>query len=68
MKNMFLVWSLSLFTAVALSAFEYEDPADFPLMGDWKGQWDNPKRGHEKDHPGIAAQLLPVAGGKYRVV
>ncbi len=47
---------------------EYENPADYPLMADWQGQWIDPKKGHEKAHPQMAAQLLPVRGGKYRVV
>lgn len=52
-----------------LLAFSYEDPVDYPLMGDWRGEWLNPKKGHERAHPAIAAQLLPIKGGThYRVV
>ena len=49
-------------------AFEFEDTKDYPLMGDWQGKWINPQKGHEKGNPHLAAQLLPVKGGKYRVV
>ncbi len=60
---------LLLTSGSALLAFSYEDPADYPLMGDWRGEWVQPKKGHEKVHPAIAAQLLPVNGGThYRVV
>jgi hypothetical protein len=60
---------LLLASGSALLAFSYEDPADYPLMGDWQGEWVNAKKGHEKAHPAIAAQLLPVNGGThYRVV
>lgn len=52
-----------------LRAAGFEDPADYPLMGDWRGEWIQPKKGHEKVHPAIAAQLLPIRGGPhYRVV
>lgn len=48
---------------------QYENPADYPLMGDWTGKWIDPKDGHEAAHPEIAAQLVPVQGGShYRVV
>lgn len=68
MKGWHVVFMVAALSAFAVPAFEYEDPADYPLMGDWQGQWINPKKGHEKVHPHMAAQLLPTAGGKYRVV
>ncbi|MGZ0655665.1 3-keto-disaccharide hydrolase [Coraliomargarita sp. W4R72] len=53
----------------SLFAFDYEDPADYPLMGDWRGEWLNAAKGYEKFNTAIAAQLLPVKGGShYRVV
>ena len=71
MKNKTLMMvslaGLSILTSV-VQAFEYENPADYPLMGDWQGKWIDPQKGHEKAHPHMAAKLLPVAGGKYRVV
>jgi hypothetical protein len=48
-------------------AAEFESPCAFPLMGDWSGQWINPKGGHEEHHPDLAAQVLPVGDGLYRV-
>jgi hypothetical protein len=60
---------LLLTSGSALPAISYEDPADYPLMGDWRGEWVQPKKGHEKAQPAVAAQLLPVNGGThYRVV
>ena len=60
---------LALFILSDLAAFTYENPADYPLMGDWEGKWINPKKGHEKSNPNMAAQLLPINGGShYRVV
>jgi hypothetical protein len=56
------------FSSFAAQAFEFEDPADFPLMGDWQGRWINALKGHEKGNPHVAAQLLPTADGNYRVV
>lgn len=45
----------------------YEDPSDFPLMGDWQGRWINPTRGAEQGDPRLAAQILPMEEGTYRV-
>lgn len=67
-KRIKFLMMIFLFTSFGARAGEYENPSDYPLMGDWEGKWINPKRGHEKAHPQLAAQLLPVAGGKYRVV
>ena len=47
---------------------EFEDPADFPLMGDWIGEWIDPQKGHEENNPELAAQLLPMGNGEYKVV
>ncbi len=46
----------------------FEKPEDFPLMGDWTGQWINPQRGHEEHDPSLAAQLLPMGNDTYKVV
>lgn len=55
--------------AAAADLFRYEDPAEYPLMGDWAGRWIDPPGGHERSHPGMGAQLLPVNGGShYRVL
>ncbi len=45
----------------------FQAPEDFALMGDWEGQWIDPKSGHERRHPHMAAQLLYVDQGKCRV-
>ncbi|MFC1765326.1 hypothetical protein ACFL6U_25050 [Planctomycetota bacterium] len=45
--------------------FHYENPTDYPLMGDWAGRWIEPKAGHEKAHPRMAAQLLPAKEGTF---
>jgi hypothetical protein len=38
-------------------------------MGDWVGRFHDPLKGYEKNHPQLAAQLIPVRGGThYRVV
>ncbi|MGC6506512.1 MAG: 3-keto-disaccharide hydrolase [Coraliomargaritaceae bacterium] len=47
---------------------EYADPADYPLMGDWAGEWIGATQGHERVRPQIYAQLLPVKNDHYRVV
>lgn len=47
---------------------EFENPEDFPLMGNWIGEWINPQKGHEENHPELAAQLLPMGNGEYKVV
>lgn len=60
--------SIIVLVCRSAQALEFEKSADYPLMGDWTGKWINPKRGHEQKHPEMAAQLLPIAGGKYRVV
>jgi hypothetical protein len=59
---------MAALSSLVAQGFEYEKPADYPLMGDWQGKWIEPKKGHEQAHSSIAAQLLPVRGGKYRVV
>ncbi|MEX0322695.1 MAG: DUF1080 domain-containing protein [Puniceicoccaceae bacterium] len=48
-------------------AATYEDPSNFPLMGDWQGRWINPTRGAEQGDPRLAAQILPMEEGTYRV-
>ncbi len=63
-----LCYILFLIVLIQATAFDYEDPADYPLMGDWQGTWIEAARGHEKAHPQMAAQLLPVRGDRYRVV
>ena len=70
MRNSLKLFSCLLITLLCakLSAFEYEVPQDFPLMGDWQGQWIKAKKGHEKSVPQMAAKLLPVKDGHYRVV
>lgn len=68
MKALYLLLFVCVTSFAQLSAFSYEKPEDYPLMGDWTGQWVNATRGHEKLHPGVAAKLLPVQNGKYRVV
>ena len=68
--NVMSICILLAFCASAVCA-EYkpvfEDPADFPLMGDWQGTWIDPHAGHEKNHPGLAAQLVCLTQKKYLV-
>lgn len=45
----------------------FENPEDYPLIGDWKGEWINPQKGHEAHHPGISAQVNLINGNKYMV-
>lgn len=46
----------------------FENPDDFPLMGDWTGHWIDPKSWPDKKYPQLAAQVLPMEPGVYRVV
>ncbi|MBK1877183.1 3-keto-disaccharide hydrolase [Pelagicoccus mobilis] len=50
-----------------VEAAQYENPADFRLMGDWEGRWLNATRGAEQGDPRLAAQVLPMTDGIYRV-
>lgn len=45
----------------------FEKVDDYPLIGDWTGQWINPQKGHEKNHPNIAAQINVIDGNHYMV-
>jgi hypothetical protein len=45
----------------------FEETSKYPLIGDWKGQWINPKRGHEVAHSNIAAQINIIDGNRYMV-
>ena len=45
----------------------FEQPDDYPLIGDWAGEWINPQTGHEVRHPNIAAQINVVDGNRYMV-
>jgi len=47
---------------------QFEDPADYPLMGDWTGRWTNPKGWPDNSYPQLSAQVLPVEKGNYHVV
>jgi len=61
---------LTVLTAMAAAGeFKpvFEDPADFPLMGDWQGKWINPHAGHEKHNPELAAQLICLTENRYLV-
>jgi hypothetical protein len=37
---------------------DFDNPANYPLIGNWVGEWINPQKGHEALHPNIAAQIL----------
>ncbi len=45
----------------------FENPADYPLIGNWMGKWINPQKGHEVAHPNIAAQINIIDGNRYMV-
>ena len=47
---------------------EFENPADYPLMGDWSGRMTNPKGWPDTPHPQLSAQILPTNAGEYKVV
>ena len=61
-----MVWGVLLMPTAAQEE-RFQAPEDFALMGDWQGQWIDPKSGHERRHPHMAAQLLYVDQGKCRV-
>lgn len=67
LRRVFVLWALCMIGA-PVHAFEYENPADYPLMGDWSGEWIGATKGHERVRPQIYAQLIPTWGGHYRVV
>ena len=46
----------------------FENPADYPLMGDWTGKMSNPKGWPDSKHPQLSAQILPMKPGEYKVV
>jgi hypothetical protein len=46
---------------------EFENPADYPLIGNWTGEWINPQKGHEVAHPDIAAQVNIIDGNRYMI-
>ena len=46
----------------------FEDAADFPLMGDWTGRWIKPMGWPQESYPQVAAHVLPMEPGVYRVV
>ncbi len=70
-RNVIAIFLLLTLCATAIGAGEYkpvfEDPADFPLMGDWEGKWIDPHAGHEKTHPELAAQLVCLTPKQYLV-
>jgi len=68
MKKIIILAIVTSFISLKLSAFTYENPADYQLMGDWTGKWIDAKKGHEAVHTNLAAKLIPITGGKYRVV
>jgi hypothetical protein len=45
----------------------FENEEEYPLMGNWKGKWINPARGHEVKHPELAAQIICIDKGKYKI-
>jgi hypothetical protein len=46
---------------------DFDNPANYPLIGNWVGEWINPQKGHEALHPNIAAQVNVVSGNLYIV-
>jgi len=71
MKQKFLTFAILLLTiqlvAQNTERVGFEDASKYPLIGDWKGQWINPQKGHEKEHPTITAQINVIDGNRYRV-
>jgi hypothetical protein len=55
-------------SAVGQEPPEFENPADYPLMGDWTGHWVKPRGHHESRSPTLSAQVLPMKKGTYLVV
>ena len=45
----------------------FENANDYPLIGNWTGEWINPQKGHEVAHPDIAAQINIIDGKRYMV-
>ena len=45
----------------------FENPDNYPLLGNWVGKWINPKKGHEVSHPTIAAQINVINGNRFMV-
>ncbi len=71
MKQKFLTFAILLLTiqlyAQNTEQQGFDETSKYPLIGDWKGQWINPKRGHEVAHPNIAAQINVIDGNRYMV-
>lgn len=68
MRLLCYLFLLSVAILGRLTAFTFENTADYPLMGDWQGRWVDAKRGHEKMYPKLSAKLLPVGEMRYRVI
>ncbi|MBT3193853.1 MAG: DUF1080 domain-containing protein [Verrucomicrobia bacterium] len=69
------VWALTLLVCGLFSArgiaqepAQFEDLADYPLMGDWTGRWVKPRGHHESKRPTLSAQVLPMKKGSCLVV
>jgi hypothetical protein len=37
--------------------YYFENPSDYPLIGNWTGKWINPQKGHEQAIPDLTAQI-----------
>jgi hypothetical protein len=46
---------------------DFENADDYPLIGNWVGEWSNPQKGHEVAHPDIAAQINIIDGKRYMI-
>lgn len=62
------VFFILFILSVPSHGFDYEEADDYPLMGDWAGQWYGATKGHERVRPQIYAQLMPAWNGHYRVL
>jgi len=60
-------YALTLAARAYEASSDYESPEEYPYMGDWEGQWVNPRKGHEEHDPALAAQIICIGIDRYRI-
>jgi len=43
----------------------FENPSEYPLIGNWTGKWINPQKGHEQAVPDLVAQIDVIKNETY---
>lgn len=68
MKKLQYILLTILLLGLSLAKASFEDEFQYPLMGDYTGQFVGAKIGYERSVPKVCAQVMPITKDEYEVV